>query len=384
MSESNDVNLELIRVRHLLHAHPEVSRQENATSKYIQCYLRKNATPDSIVKLDGAAFAAVYEGVDSGKTIMFRTELDALPIHETNENLLYRSKRDGVGHKCGHDGHMAIMIGLGKRFATMRPYRGRVVLLFQHDEETGTGARACCEHPNFEKIRPDFAFALHNFPGFPLHQIICRNGVIMSAVRCISISLYGKESHSAMPETGISPAYALSEITLKAREIQFEFDEATNRSLIVPVHTQMGVPSSGVMPGSGQITLTFRSERNEVIEEMIRELIGYAKKVSNQYGLTIEIETIEEFFATKNDPEAVSMITSAAKGQGVDFRTLDKPFRAGEDFGEITSRYKGAMFGVGAGINTPELHHPDYDFPDAIVSTGIGMFVELSEQFLSQ
>lgn len=341
-------------------------------------FLQEHAKPDDIISLDGAGFAAIYEGSSLGKTVLIRCELDALPIHEINDDLAYRSIYDGVGHKCGHDGHMTILAGLAQTLA-VRPRQGRVVLLFQPDEETGSGARLCCGHDNFERIQPDYVFALHNLPGFAAGEVVCKAGTFSSEVKYVAIKLAGKEAHSAQPETGRSPSYALAELTLKAREIQAKYDDSQGYALVVPVHNQMGVQASGISPARGEVHFTLRSAQGFIVEKMWRELMACAADVAATYELSVEFEVREEFAATINGQASFDMIRQAALLTGRTFTNLGSPFRWGEDFGEFTTRYEGAMFGLGAGETRPDLHNPDYDFPDEIIENGIAMFAAIVE-----
>ena len=372
----------IIELRHWLHAHPEVSRHEIETARHMQLFLQDHAAPDEFLPLHGAGFAAIYSGAEPGKTVLIRTELDALPIHEINEDLPYRSLHDGVGHKCGHDGHMAIVAGLAQSLSERRPVRGRAVLLFQPDEETGAGARSCCLHPNYAKISPDYAFALHNLPGFASGQIICRTGTFTAAVKYVAVRLSGKEAHSAQPETGLSPSLAMARIILMAHQLQQEIETPADYALIVPVYSQMGVQASGVCPGAGELQFTLRSGHGERLEAMWAAFSGRATQIALEGGLEISFEILEEYTATLNNPEAVAMIIAAAEALGLNVVMPEKAFRWGEDFGEITSRCKGAMFGLGAGLDRPALHNPDYDFPDNILDSGISMFRLLLEQAL--
>ncbi len=367
---------QLTALRHWLHAHPEVSRQEYETAKYMRAFLEENAKPDAFIALDGAGFAAIYNGKTSGKTVLIRCELDALPIHEVNTDIAYRSVYDGVGHKCGHDGHMTILAGLAT-VLNDRPAAGRVILLFQPDEETGTGAQLCCCHENFPQIQPDFAFALHNLPGFPLGHVVCKTGAFASEVKYAAIRMTGKEAHSAQPETGISPSVALAELTLKARAIQEKHDHPDEYALVVPVYCQIGVMASGVSPAKGEVHFTIRSAQAAMVGTIWQELTACATELADAYGLCVEFETREEFAATGNSPLSFELIRGAAEKAGNPFMIIDGPFRWGEDFGEITKRYEGGMFGLGAGLDRPDLHNPDYDFPDEIISNGITMFAAL-------
>lgn len=381
--------IELKRLRHKLHASPELSHAEFKTAERLKRYLVEHAPPDETVELAGAGFAAVYSGADTGRTVLFRAELDALPIQEINDDLPYRSEIANVSHKCGHDGHMTILTGLARALSRERPSSGCVVLMFQPDEETGTGARECCEHENFTKIKPDYAFALHNFPSFPKHEIICRTGVFMSAVRCMVIKFVGKEAHSAMPETGASPALAISHLTQAAKEIQQSFDKPVERALIVPVMLKMGIGpdgnalGSGISPGFGEAHFTLRSPHTDIVDEMWHLFAAKAEQLATDHGLSVTFDAIEHFSASINDGRAVSVIQQAATQNGFGYTELAAPFRAGEDFGEITSRYTGAMFGIGAGENCAELHNPDYDFPDEVIPTGVQMFKSLVDHCLS-
>jgi len=379
-----NIDLEkLIRLRHWLHAHPEVSRHEHKTAKAVLKFLNENARPDEIVPLDGTGFAAVYAGATAGKTVMIRCELDALPIHEINDDIPYRSLYDGVAHKCGHDGHMTILAGLAQQLVE-RPAMGRVVLLFQPDEETGTGASQCCAHKNFEKIRPDLAFALHNLPGYPAGEIVCKAGTFASEVRYVAIEFSGKEAHSAQPETGVSPALALAELTLKAQAIQALHDRTEAYALVVPVYSQMGVQASGVYPANGELHFTLRSADAAVLETMWQELSDCARSIAKLHGLDVEFEIKEHFAASVNSQLGFDMIKQVSAQLGYSFTTIDHAFRWGEDFGEITKDYSGAMFGLGSGFSKPALHNPDYDFPDEILGCGIQMFTALIKLALKQ
>ena len=368
----------LIQLRHWLHANPELSRQENETAKYMRAFLEENAKPDRIVSLYGAGFAAVYDGIGRDKTIMLRCELDALPIHDTNTDLPYRSKFDGVGHKCGHDGHMTILAGVAQCLAH-QPAKGRVVLLFQPDEETGTGARGCCAHPNFPQIEPDLVFALHNLPGFSQGEVICRKGTFASKVRYAAIKFMGREAHSAQPETGANPSFAMAELALKSRDIQAKYDQPNNYALVVPVYTHLGVQASGVSPAKGEAHFTLRASHDSTVQAMWDDLWDNAQSLAERDGLHVGFEIQEEFAATINSQTATQMIKQAAEETGLLYRDKEHAFRWGEDFGEFTKRYEGGMFGLGAGLNRPDLHNADYDFPDKILESGISMFTKLIE-----
>ena len=194
---------EVIQFRRYLHQNPELSNHEKETSRFILEKI-KSCNPDEIIQFDNYGLAVVYKGDKPGKRILIRGDMDALPIQEINE-IEYKSKRDGISHKCGHDGHSAILYGLAKQYGTQRPEKGYAILLFQPAEETGDGARGILSDKRFKQLLPDFAVALHNLPGYAKHKIVYRHDVFTAAANSIIIKYYGKTSHAAEPELGQKP-----------------------------------------------------------------------------------------------------------------------------------------------------------------------------------
>lgn len=173
---------EIQEVRRELHSRPELSGQESGTAERLAGLLRQ-LRPDLLLDgLGGAGLAAVFDSGREGPGVLFRAELDALPISENND-FSYRSQREGVSHKCGHDGHMAILLGLAHALARKPPAKGRAILVFQPAEEVGAGAESMLSDSRFEQLLPiDYAFALHNLPGFPLGQVAIKKGAFTAAV----------------------------------------------------------------------------------------------------------------------------------------------------------------------------------------------------------
>ena len=179
---------EVIAFRRKLHERPELSGEERDTARAVRAFLERTRPDRVIGNLGGHGLAAIYEGAAPGPCLMFRAELDALPIDEVSA-APHRSKTLGKAHLCGHDGHMASLAALALGFSRARPKRGRVVLLFQPAEETGVGAEAVIVDPMFVAIEPDFAFAWHNMPGMPLAEAAVAVGPIACASRGLRADL---------------------------------------------------------------------------------------------------------------------------------------------------------------------------------------------------
>lgn len=372
---------ELIQFRQELHKHPEVSGNEKETAKRVLNFLSNYPPSKVITNLGGAGILAIYKGKKVGKSVLFRCELDALPIQEIN-TFEHKSSIDGVSHKCGHDGHMAILCGLAKALHENPLKKGTVMLLFQPAEENGSGAQAVIEDSKFDVIKPDYAFALHNLPGFPLHEIVVKENAFTCAVNSIAIEFHGKTAHAGEPENGNNPALAISEIIAAFNaKIQSEIAQE-NYCLITPIHIVMGEKAYGVSAGYGEVHFTVRSDSNAFMLKTESELEQIASAIAKKYNLKTTIHWTEKFQANENNIEAVNFIRKSASNLQLNVLEKELPFTFGEDFGLITQHFKGAMFGLGSGENTPSLHNPDYDFPDEIIKTGTSLFYQITKEIL--
>jgi Metal-dependent amidase/aminoacylase/carboxypeptidase len=161
----------IIQLRRELHANPELSGQEYKTVNRILQFAEKHGKSAQIETFGETGFAVIYQFPEPGKTIAIRCELDALPIQEENQ-FSYKSVNAGVSHKCGHDGHMAIVSGLIFWLEAQPIQKGKVILLFQPAEETGKGAQMLVHDNKFEALGIDYLFALHNIPKELINSII--------------------------------------------------------------------------------------------------------------------------------------------------------------------------------------------------------------------
>ncbi|MFV8369848.1 amidohydrolase [Flavobacterium sp. LB2R40] len=379
MENSNQYTDSLVQLRKELHKHPEVSGKEVETAKRIYSFLENHPPDELITGVGKTGVVAIYKGKKAGKTVLFRCELDALPIEETNV-FEHRSRTTGISHKCGHDGHMAILCGLAAEVYQNKPESGTVILLFQPAEEDGSGAQKVLSDPKFASLHPDYVFALHNLPGFPLNQIVVKNNIFTCAVHSMIIKLKGKTAHAGEPEKGINPALAIAEITTKFNAIIQRDISKENFCLITPIYTKMGKKAYGVSAGSGEIHFTVRSDSNLQMKKIELVLENLAKSIAKECELKCKIRWMQGFQANENHETAVAIIKKAAKINNFELFEKEKPFTWGEDFGLFTQHYPGAMFGLGSGIHTPALHNPDYDFPDEIIATGVAIFHQISKQ----
>ncbi len=371
----------LINLRKELHKFPELSGSEEMTSRRIYEFLGKLGPDRLISDIGGTGVAAGFGSANSGRRVMVRAELDGLPVSESND-FDYKSVRDGVSHACGHDGHMVIALGVAQYFASERPGRGELIVLFQPSEENGKGARKVINDPAFSSLQPDYVLALHNLPGFDQNELILRNGVFSMASVGMIIDLKGKTSHAAEPENGISPSNAVS-IILRELPLLAERDEFSHFTQATIIHAKMGEVAFGTSPGQAVIMATLRAYDDGEMKKLISMADRMARDIAFQERLDISVHWTEEFPATVNDKFLNRLTCKSGSSFGCKIRYIENAFRWSEDFGWFTGKYRGLLFGIGAGKGHPELHNPDYDFPDDIIETGINVLCKASGELLN-
>lgn len=372
----NDRVEQLIALRKELHAHPELSGHEADTAARIVAFLEKTNPTGIHAGIGGHGLVAVYDSGAPGPFIGFRCELDALPITENND-FAHASQQQGVSHKCGHDGHMAIVAGMGVEAGTRPLKKGKLALIFQPAEENGYGAQQMLDDPKMDGLVPELLYALHNVPGVAMQKVISKKEVICPASEGLVLDLKGKTSHAGQPDKGNNPAPVMAAIQLKAKALHDRLSVAGHRTKATTVMMQLGSRAFGVNPGEGTIAFTLRSDSNEELEQMKAELLSFAKEKCNSAGLRLEVSSSDPFKAVLNEATAYEQIASAAGRCGIAFEEMKTPFPWSEDFGRFSEVTATGFFGLGAG-DTPELHHDTYDFPDELIPVGLAMFRELA------
>ncbi|WP_143959437.1 amidohydrolase [Litoribacter populi] len=363
--------------RRKLHQYPELSHEEKGTAKMVKDFFQALDPAKKFENLGGHGIAFQFDGKEAGPTTMIRCELDGLPIEDLSESK-HASKNDGKSHTCGHDGHMAIVAGVGVHLFQHPPEKGKVVLLFQPAEETGEGAEKVINDKTYQDFKPDYAFALHNLPGYPENQVVIKKGSFAAASTGMIIKLTGKTSHAAHPEDGISPSLAMSTLMVGLPLLP---ESMKNFALTTVVHAQLGKRAFGTAPGDATIMATLRSHDNETLADLRSYSEALVHKVAEENKLKAEISYTESFAATENSEEAYKLVKEAAKRLKLKTKNIRLPFRWSEDFGHFSKETKTALFGLGAGKKQPQLHEPTYDFPDEIIGTGVGIFIETLKEF---
>ena len=378
---TNSDLMALTQLRRALHRRPDISGHEGETAKRIARELTALSPDKLLTGLGGHGVAAVMDSGVTGPTVLFRAELDALPIAELSD-APWSSEVPGQGHLCGHDGHMVMLLALG-RLLQRRPVKeGRVVLMFQPAEEDGSGARAVVADPAFASVAPDWAFAIHNQPGRPFGTVATRAGLINCASQGLQIRLTGRTAHAADPLTGVSPDMAVAELIPALRDLGAGGALDDDFRLATVTHVHMGEATFGIAPGAAVINVTLRAAQDAPLADMVATAKTLATDVAKRGGLTVRFADCDVFAASINDARAVAVATAALDTLGFKHGAEGVPMRASEDFGVFGWGAKAAMLCLGAGEDVPALHNPDYDFPDDLIPVGAAIFEQIARELL--
>lgn len=375
---------DLVPLRKEIHQYPEISGKEEKTADRIKEKLQTFKPDEIVTGLGGHGVLARFK-CSSGnpqKTIMFRAELDAISVREET-GLPYQSKKENAMHGCGHDGHMAILIGLAEWLDKNRPDMVDVYLLFQPAEETGEGAARVLEDSRFQALDIDHGFALHNLPGFAEKAIICKDGTFAAGSVGIEVTIKGAYSHAAYPEQGLNPSGTAAELIRRIDREMEGYREDQQGNKLVCTFIKMGERAFGISPGKAEVGFTIRSESDEILEEGVNQIKEIIDELKSSFKGDITLKEVEPFRAAVNSGEGVEIIRNVSDKQTFSCQELEAPFPWSEDFGEFRRQFPITIFGLGAGEGSPPLHSEKYDFNDELIRVGIGMFSGIVDYYSS-
>lgn len=348
-------------IRHQLHEHPQTAGNEQFAHDMIVRHLQ-GLHPDKVyTNVGGYGVVAVWGKDPQAETIAFRADTDALPI----------------GHRCGHDGHTAILLRLAELVDSVSGGVNKL-LLWQPAEETGTGSRAVLESGILQQYNIKAFYALHNLPGYPLGTVVLCPRTFAAASTGVVYHLDGRETHASTPELGINPGLAVAEIVNRFDGFN-RMDGEFRQSTLICVH--IGQPAFGTSAGHGEVMFTLRAFTNDGMERLLRDANDAVDEIAGRYGLTVSRTLVEPFRATENNEECVNVLMRecvSADATNSNAIVKEEPFRWSEDFAEYLIEFPGAMFGIGSGQDHAELHHPDYDFPDELIEPAARLFFRLA------
>jgi amidohydrolase len=368
--------LNLIETRHKLHQLAEISSKEFKTAQFISQIINSYNPSRLTTNIAGTGILAEFKFSDHGPQILFRADLDALPIAETID-INYHSLDSQCSHKCGHDGHMTVLLSLLNHLSLFK--RGSLFLFFQPAEETGVGAYQSLHDDILKNYHFDQVFSFHNIPGLELGEVILCPQNFSMASRGLKILLQGKSSHAAEPQHAVSSfplANQLSQQILSFNHLQTD----ENFKLATLTYFKMGEDSFGITPGTTEMNITLRAYHDQSIEWM-QEQITQSLKQSHDIKTNLTIH--DDFPATTNNPQVVLILEEIFKRNNITYHLQHFPFKWSEDFGHFTKKYSGVYLGIGSGTDCYQLHQPEYDFPDALLPKAETIYQAIAQHFLA-
>lgn len=383
--------LEFYKTRH---QNPEVSLQEKETAKALAGELRQIGF-EVTENFGGYGIVGILKNGE-GPTILYRTDMDALPMAEKT-GLPYASKRvpgedeDGAMHSCGHDMHMTTWLGTARALANMKDqWKGTLMLIGQPAEEIGAGAKMMIDNGLYQTFGvPDYAVGLHCSPTIPAGQVGFGKGYTMANTEKITINVYGQGAHGASPHMSIDPVVIASMIVMDLQTIVSRNIKPTDAAVVTVGVFQAGT-AYNVIPDGAKLELTVRTyaeETRQLVHKRIKEICrGVAMGAGLPEDKMPEVIIPDVFTpANYNDPELVDhLVASAQQAIGTEQVIDAEPLMIGEDFsryGLTPEDVPAVLFWLGTAPQAriesgdlPGLHSPFYyPDPEKSIETGVAV-----------
>jgi len=374
---------EMTAWRHELHARPETAFEEKWTSAFVAEKLRSFGL-EPVAGLAGTGVVATLKAGSSKKAISLRADMDALPLKEAND-LDYRSKNEGRMHGCGHDGHIAMLLGAAKYLAAKKNFYGTIHFIFQPAEEGGGGAGKMVDEGLFEKFPCDAVYGLHNWPGIPVGEMAVMPGPVMAGTCAFEISVRGHGCHAAMPHQGIDAIVTGSQLVQALQTVVSRTLHPCESAVVSVTQFHAGeawniIPEEVILRGTIR---TFKPEIQEAVERAIERLCS---GIAAANGAQINVHFDHRYPPTVNSPaEAKFCQQVAAEVFGADKVLTDiLPSMGAEDFAYMLNEKPGCYVWLGNGPGTGgcTLHNPHYDFNDELLRLGASYWVQVVRRWL--
>ncbi|MFA6074360.1 MAG: amidohydrolase [Negativicutes bacterium] len=365
----NQAFAEMVRFRRHICQNPELGRAEYATQQFIITELEKLGLAPRIAADTGVICDIV--GTTPGKTVALRADMDALPVEDAL-TVEYRSKIYGMKHACGHDGHVAMILGTAKIFTGLKGFPGRIRLLFQPDEEGRGGAERLIAEGAMEGV--DYVLGSHLWPTLPVGKIGITFGAMMASADEFQIDILGKGGHASMPHHTIDTLHIGVQIITALKQISAQNVDPFEPALIVVGSFKAG-ETFNVIPENARILGSIRTYSNDIRQQLGKLLKRTVEGIAAIHGATSSVTMFPGYLPVINDNAVAKVVQSA--GQillGAENVLECRPYLASEDFSYYQREAPGCFIWVGCadsltGKDCP-LHHPRFDIDEKALLHG--------------
>ncbi len=380
---------ELTAIRRDIHAHPELGFEENRTSAIVVEKLREYGCEVTTGIARTGVVGTIRVG-NSPRAVGLRADMDCLPMEETN-TFPHRSVHKGRMHGCGHDGHTTMLLGAAKYLAETRNFQGTVHLIFQPAEEGQGGGRVMVEEGLFRKFPCDAIYAMHNWPVLEAGKFQIRPGPMLAGGMRFDITVKGRGTHGAKPETGIDPVITAAHIATAAQSIVSRTMSAHEPVVLSVTQIHAG-DAYNVIPETAVLRGTIRCFSEQARDQVRATFTRIAGEVAAAFGAEAIVDIKDGYPPLVNDAtEADFLADVATEIVGAENVERNGPRIMGsEDFSYMLQAVPGAFVMLGQGGGTSgsghsscEVHNPGYDFNDQVLPLGATLFARLVEKKLS-
>jgi amidohydrolase len=384
LDRARSIANQIVQWRRHIHRHPELSFQEFETARFIAQALRDMG----IDVQTGVGKTGVVGRLGSGKPVIaLRADMDALPVLEET-GLSFSSVNEGVMHACGHDTHIACLLGAAKLLAETPPPRGEVRFLFQPAEETvddeeQSGAMRMADEGAIDGV--DAIFGLHNWPEIEVGKVALSAGPQMASAGKFTARIRGRGGHGASPHQTVDPVVLAAQAVLALQTIVSRRLDPIDTG-VVTVGSIHGGTRDNIIPEYVDLVGTLRSLRTEVYEQLKRE-VTRALGIARALGGDFEVEFHKSFPVTYNDSQMTALVTEVAQEMlGAEQVLPAEPTMGGEDFSVFAQRVPGCFMRLGAGFPGQPLrnhHDPHFDVDESALPIGAAMLAQVAVRYLS-
>lgn len=382
---------ELQQIRRDIHAHPELCFEEQRTSDVIAQKLTDWGIP--VVRgLGGTGVVGIIKNGSGTRAIGLRADMDALPVQEIN-TFAHASKHAGKMHACGHDGHMAMLLGAARYLSQHRDFDGIVYLIFQPAEEGGGGAKRMMDDGLFDKYPMEAVFGMHNWPGVPTGTFGVTAGPMMASSNEFEVIVRGKGAHAAQPHKGIDPIMAAIQIAQSWQTIISRNKNPIDSAALSITQIHAG-SATNVIPDEATLIGTVRTFTTEVLDLIENRMRTVAEHTAAAFDATVDFRFKRNYPPLINHKKetafAVGVMQSIVGADKVDAQV--EPTMGAEDFAFMLQEKPGCYVFIGNGdgehrtsghgLGPCNLHNPSYDFNDDLLPLGATFWVRLAEAYL--
>ena len=371
--EAASVAAEMTDLRRAIHAVPEAAFSEQATAARVAEILQA-AGLDVRTGVAGTGVVATLVGGAPGPAIALRADMDALPITETTGKP-YASQHRGLAHACGHDGHVAMLVGAGLILASMRDELvGEIRMLFQPAEEIGAGAQTMIEAGALGEPLPDAIFALHAWPDLPVGVVGSRPGHMTASNDLFTLTVTGIGGHGARPHLARSPILGVAELVARISGLTRIGDDI-DLPRVVSIGSLHSGSRANVIPTEAVVEGTIRAPNEAVRDELYENIRGIAREVAMGRDLQVVFDAHVYCPAVMNDPRLFTIFTQTAGElfgpEG--WIEMDRMSMGSEDFACYLDRVPGLLVRIGTGTESGQLHTGNFNFADGALRNGAAL-----------